>query len=220
MSENFFNSFDIAFDKKDTNGNSTFDTSFSYTLYEIESWLTIILSSLSSFSILIISFMYLIAHVKSRDHNKESRKTAVRKVIINEYLVLSYCLSLFASHLITVLHKIISKFFLNGMENIDLLCLIIGIIKHYLWLSSLFHSNAVSIKIYLKLSKSLNGNLVDKKNWLKSATKIFFYIYGATFVIIVCSSSIHFGINDANVYELSHFDRINSCFLSQPLYYR
>ncbi|RMZ93518.1 hypothetical protein BpHYR1_054277 [Brachionus plicatilis] len=191
---------------------------FDMTLYEIETWLTIGLSSLSFISILIVTITYIIAHFKARDHAKETKMSVIRKLVKNEYLVLSYCSSLFISHLITPLHKLASKYFLSGFVRTDLMCLVVGILKHFLWLSCLFHSNAISFKIYLKLSKTMNANLMRKDNWLKSASKIFFYIYGATFVISACSIAIHFAVKQSNVYELGRKDRINSCFLSQPLY--
>ncbi|CAF1014715.1 unnamed protein product [Brachionus calyciflorus] len=191
---------------------------FDNTLFLIETWLTITLSCVSSLTILFITILYIVAHVKSRDHVKETRKFIIKKLIKNEYLVISYILCLLASHIASILHKLISKYYVYNLQKVNSLCLSIGILTHSLWLLTLFHSNAVSFKIYLKLSKSLNGNLSDKKNWLKSATKIFSYIYGATILIMSCSVSIHFGISESNVYEHGQSDKINSCFLSQPLY--
>lgn len=191
---------------------------FDMTLYEIETWLTISLSSLSLVSILIVSITYIFVHIRSRDHAKETTRAALRKMVKNEYLVLSYCLSLFISHLITVLHKITSKYFLNGYVRTDLMCLVVGILKHFLWLTCLFHSNAISFKIYLKFSKTMNSNLMRQNNWIKSASKIFFFIYGLSFLMNACSIAIHFGVKNSNVFELGRKDKINSCFLSQPLY--
>lgn len=199
--------------------NSTlFRNQFSTILFDLEVWLTISLSSISSLSLLTITIIYIITQIRSRDRVKESRKLILKKLVKNEYLVFSYCLSLFFSHILSVSHKLITKFFVEGIVRIEFLCLIIGILKHYFWLSSLFHSNAVSVKIYLKLSKSLNDNLNDKKNWTKSALQIFAYIYGATILIVVCSILIHFNVKTNSVYELKHSDKINSCFLSQPLF--
>lgn len=191
---------------------------FDMTLFEIETWLSITLSSLSLVSILIVLITYICVHIKSRDHAKETIRAVLRKMLKNEYLVLSYCLSLFISHLITVMHKIASKYFLNGFLRTDLICLIVGILKHFIWLTCLFHSNAISFKIYLKFSKTMNSNLLRKDNWIKSASKVFFFIYGLAFFMNACSIAIHFGVKNSNVFELRRKDKINSCFLSQPLY--
>lgn len=202
-----------------THKNSSEPTSqFDMTLFEIETWLTISLSTISFVSIPIVVTIYIFAHIQFRDHTKETRRSVLRKVVKNEYLVLSYCSTLFVSHLITMLHKLASKYFLNGFVRTDLMCLVIGILKHFLWLCCLFHSNAISFKIYLKLSRTMNANLIRQNNWLKSASKIFLYIYSCTSIISACSIAIHFGVKKSNVYELGRKDKINSCFLSQPLY--
>ena len=95
--------------------------------------------------------------------------------------------------------------------------------KHFFWLSTMFHSNAISIKIYLKLKQNSSNQdlLQSRKDWLKSAIKVFTYTNTSAFVIIACSLSIHFVTRDSLsglslVYELDVRDKINCCFLTQP----
>lgn len=73
-------------------------------------------------------------------------------------------------------------------------------------------------KNLLKTDKITKQQFSGKKDWIKSVLKILAYIYGATLSIVLCSVGIHFTIANNTVYELKHSDKINCCFLSQPLY--
>ncbi len=94
--------------------------------------------------------------------------------------------------------------------------------KHFFLLTSMFHANAVSIKIYMKLKQNSTTNdmLLNRKDWVKSALKVYAYINSAALIIIVCALSIHFCATDSQgttglVYELDVNDKINCCFLSR-----
>ena len=198
------------------NTNCTTDEdNYSDVLYEVDLWLTVLLSGISCISLVFFTLIYLHSQVKARDHVKDTKKSAFKKIMRNEYLVLSYCLALLLSHLFTIAQKLINKYLLDDMQNTNL-CLSIGILKHFFWITAIFHSNAVSIKVYLKLTKSNNSNFLDRKDWFKSAIKIFIYIYSSSFVILAISLSINFTNLSFSVYELNLNDKMNCCFLSYP----
>ena len=191
------------------------DDNFSNVLYEVDTWLTVFLSIVSIISIIFFTFIYIHSQIKARDHVKDTKKSAFKKVIRNEYLVLSYCVALFFSHLFTIAQKISNKYFIDDMQDIQL-CLAIGILKHFFWTTAIFHSNAVSVKVYMKLTKTNNNNFLDRKDWFKSAIKIFIYIYTSSFIILACSLSVNFTNLSLVVYELDINDKMNCCFLSYP----
>ena len=119
-------------------------------------------------------------------------------------------------------------FQIKGIKGTKYVCLAIGMIKHYFWLSAMFHSNAVSIKIYLKLRQSTNNQefWLNRKDWIKTAFKVFACINAAALIIIACSISIHFvgggaeasltTNTNSNVYQLDTQDKVNCCSLTQP----
>lgn len=197
--------------------NLTKDYEYSLTLEEIDSWLTITLSSISCIALIVFTVIYVVAQVQARDHIKETKTTAFRKLYRHEYLVFSYCFTLFFSHFLSIAQKVILEYYTNGINTVDSYCVIIGILRHFFWLATIFHSNAVSVKIYLKLTKAANNNLLERKDWHKAALKIFAYIHGSALVIIILSISIHYG-KTQDVYDLRSNDKLNRCFLSQPLY--
>ena len=198
----------------DNNNNNSFY--FDESFFHIDNYLTICLSTLSCFTLIFFSITYTISQIKLRDCAKETRKSAFKKLYRNEYLVISYCVNLFISHFLTLFHKIVSQFFFDNITQMSSYCLIIGISKHFFWLAAIFHSNAISIKIYFKLTQSIENNIFNRKKWLMSALKVFAYIYGSTITIIALSVGIHYF--SSQVYELNGLDKINYCFLSQPIF--
>jgi hypothetical protein len=221
---NFFNFISIIFnqnfnEKNGTSMNITYENEYDETLLKVDTWLTIGLSTVSCLSLVFFTIVYIITHIKSRTKSKLNKKAALKKIYKNEYLVLSYCFSLFFSHLVSIVHKLVITYFVfNGFENIMSYCLVIGTLKHFFWLSTMFHSNVVSFKVYKKLSKAKNTTVLIKKNRFRSALKIFSYIYGSAFLLITISLLIHFLGKEHNVYELKKTDKLNCCFLSQPIY--
>jgi len=221
---NFFNFISIIYeqnfnDKNLTSMNISYENEYNDTLLKVDTWLTIGLSTVSCLSLVFFTIVYIITHIKSRTKSKLNKKAAFKKIYKNEYLVLSYCFSLFFSHLVSIIHKLVITYFVfNGFENIMSYCLVIGTLKHFFWLSTMFHSNVVSLKVYKKLSKAKNTTVLIKKNRVRVALKIFSYIYGSAFLLIAISLLIHFLGKEHNVYELKRTDKLNCCFLSQPIY--
>ena len=90
----------------------------------------------------------------------------------------------------------------------------------------MFHANAVSIKIYMKLKHNATNTdmLLNRKDWVKSALKVFAYINSAALIIIACALSIHFCAVSATgtrglVYEMDANDKINCCFLTRHKFF-
>jgi hypothetical protein len=220
----FFNFISIFYgqnfdEKNGTSMNITYENEYDETLLKVDTWLTVGLSTVSCLSLVFFTIVYVITHIKSRTKSKLNKKTALKKIYKNEYLVLSYCFSLFFSHLVSIAHKLIITYFVfNGYENIRSYCLVVGTLKHFFWLTTMFHSNVVSFKVYKKLSKAKNTTVLTKKNRFRVALKIFSYIYGSAFLLITISLLIHFLGKEHNVYELKNTDKLNCCFLSQPIY--
>ena len=86
-------------------------------LYKMDTYATIGLSSVSCISLLFFTFIYIDAQIKLRDHLKETKKSAFKKIFRHEYLVFSYCLSLFFSHLFSIAQKALIKFYIDGMKT-------------------------------------------------------------------------------------------------------
>ena len=77
---------------------------------EVDVWLVVSLSAISIFIIISFTAMHIVVQVEARDHAKETKKMAFKKLFRNEYLVFSYCLSLLMSHSINVFHKLALKY--------------------------------------------------------------------------------------------------------------
>lgn len=193
-------------------------------LFEAEIWTSISLSTLSFIALVAFLIVYTIAHIKSRDHAKENKKTAFKKMCKNEYLVLSYCISLIITHFITISQKAIQFLFTNAIVNPishNYVCLTIAILKHHFWLLSLVHCSAISFKLYFKLTKNMNNEILERNDWLKAIVKTLSLITLLASLISVCAIILHFTIPTETVYELRINDYnslANYCFLRQPIF--
>jgi len=98
-------------------------------LVKMDTYATIGLSSLSCLALLFFTFVYIDSQIKYRDHAKETKKSAFKKIFRHEYLVFSYCLSLFFSHLFSIAHKVMLKFYMEAVPDTKYVCLILGIFK-------------------------------------------------------------------------------------------
>ena len=98
-------------------------------LVKMDTYATIGLSSLSCLALLFFTLVYIDSQIKFRDHAKETKKSAFKKIFRHEYLVFSYCLSLFFSHLFSIAHKVLLKFYMEAVPDTKYVCLILGIFK-------------------------------------------------------------------------------------------
>jgi hypothetical protein len=191
---------------------------FSETIYKIDSWLTIGLSIVSCILVIVFLVAHIIGQVEGRDHNKETKRSAFKKLLRIEYLVFGYCIVLFFAHFFTLIHKLFIQLVLNNfiVANRLSICLTMAVLKQFFWLLSVIHTNALSIKIYRKLSKSIDTNTLNQSGCIKTAINVFFCIYLAAFSIILGSLAAHFVRQD--IYKLEFAaDKLNACFLNYPV---
>jgi hypothetical protein len=204
--------------------------SYNETLLEIDNWLTILLSSVSMVALIVFTVLYILAKVKNK--SKDSKRVLFKKVFKKEHLIFSYCTALFFSHFVSIAHTIIGRL-LNPSEpgddfssssssftfvNGSAYCLSIGILRQFFWLSTILHTNSISFKMYFRLSKTLNENLLNKRVQLKSAIQCYSYIYGITALIVIASVLVHFTASSHPVYDIDLSNKLYCCFLSKPIY--
>lgn len=98
------------------------------------------------------------------------------------------------------------------------LCLVIGILRQYFWLATVLHTNVISFTMYFKLDKTLNENLINRKQRIRSAIEIYSYVYGTGFVLLCLSVIIQFSSSEHPVYNLNMTEKLFCCFLNKPVY--
>jgi hypothetical protein len=172
---------------------ANYTTNFNEVMLEVDNWLTIILSMISIITLIVFTVLYLIAKVKNK--SKDSKRVLFKKVFKKEHLVFSYCVTLFFSHFVSIAHTIYGRMLNTGDSSNDdsvslgvsggytlgkntAYCFSIGVLRQFFWLSAILHTNSISFKMYFRLSKTLNENLLDKKLQLKTAIQCYSYIYG------------------------------------------
>ncbi len=114
---------------EDFSNKTSLPLNYSELLIKIDTYTTIGLSSLSCLALIFFTFVYIDTQIKFRDHAKETKKSAFKKIFRHEYLVFSYCLSLFFSHLFSVAHKVLTKFYMDSVADTKYVCLTLGILK-------------------------------------------------------------------------------------------
>nr|QVK45888.1 G protein-coupled receptor [Proales similis] len=177
---------------------------------------SIILSVFSCISILFFSLTYLTSQVRNRDKHKETKKTALRKLARNEYLVLSYCTALLLSHLAGVGRRLVQLLMRSDSAGKSVGCVTSAAICHFLWLSVLVHSSAVSYKIYAKLTKERSNSVIEKKPSLRAILKNLLLIYLIALVIVLTCVTLQLCANEVYVSK-SKADQ-DSCSLNDPLF--
>jgi hypothetical protein len=200
------------------NSIQTNKETFNETIYKIDSWLTICLSIVSCILIIVFLVAHIVGQIERRDRAKETKKSAFKKLIRIEYLVIAYCIVLFLAHFCTLIQKLFIQLVLNNflVTNRRRICLIMAALKQFFWLLSVIHTNALSVKIYQKFTKSIDTNVLNQKSCIKAALNVFLSIYLVTFIIIFISLAVHFFRQD--VYKLDFTDKMNCCFLNYPLF--
>lgn len=174
------------------------------TLVQIEMWLSMTLSSFSLLALIVFVMVYAVARIRTRDHLRESRRTALKKLCKHEYLVLSYSFSLTISHLVTVIQKAVQFLFVTRLAApASTLCLVIGVLKHYFLLLAIFHCGAISIKLYFKVKRTMSNAIIERNDWLRQIVLTLTLIFLLATSIVVCSLIIHFSIK-VPVYTLYH----------------
>lgn len=174
---------------------SNYSQAVSNALFQTEMWISMTLSSVSLLCLILFVTVYAIARIRTRDHARESRRTAVKKLCKHEYLVLSYSFSLMASHLVTVVQKVIQFLLVNKSTTPPSnFCLAVGILKHFFWLLAIFHCGAISFKLYFKVKRTLDNSIIERNDWLKPILLTLALVLTLASLIVAISLILHFTI--------------------------
>lgn len=165
-------------------------------LFQTEIWISLSLSSVSLITLFLFMLVYAIARIRARDHSRETRRKAIKKLCKQEYLVLSYSISLMLSHLITIIQKalqflLVEKIIIVPTNNF---CLVVAILKHYFWLLTIFHCGAYSFKLYIKFRRTMDNSIIERNDWLKPILLTLAFIIIVASSIVACSLILHFSI--------------------------
>lgn len=181
--------------KNDIYSISNRSHAISNALFQTEMWISMTLSSLSFLSLILFVVVYAIARIRTRDHARESRRTALKKLCKHEYLVLSYSLSLMASHFVNVVQKVIQFLLVTESKSPPSdFCLAVGILKHFFWLLAIFHCGAISFKLYVKIKRTMDNSIIERNDWLKPIIITLAIVLVLAVSIVTISIILHYTI--------------------------